>query len=208
MNLLIAEDDPVSQRLLEATLRGWGYEPIVASDGLQAWEALQQADGPCLAILDWMMPEMDGVEVCRKVRDSAAALTFILLVTARGEKGDIVAGLEAGANDYLTKPFDREELRARLNVGVRVLELQKALSDRVRQLEAALAEVRQLQGILPICCYCKNIRKDAQYWQRVEDYIAEQAGVGFSHGICPECWETVVNPQLEETIGCRLPYDG
>lgn len=209
MRLVVAEDDPVARHLLDHILRQWGYDPVVTADGLAAWEALQQSEGPCLAILDWMMPRMDGVEVCCRVRASPITeLTYILLVTARGEKEDIVTGLEAGANDYVTKPFNRDELRARVGVGVRVLGLQKALADRVRELESALAEVRQLQGILPICCYCKKVRTDAQYWQQVEEYIAEHAAVGFSHGICPECWENIVNPQLEETLGYRLPYEG
>lgn len=207
MKILIAEDDPVSRRILEATLTRWGYELEVATDGEQAWAALRTADAPRLAILDWMMPGIDGVEICRRLREAEGDRpAYLILLTAKGEKDDIVTGLEAGANDYVTKPFDREELRARVHVGERVVSLQNSLAERVEQLQAALSEIRQLQGILPICCYCKKIRDDRKYWQQVDQYFATHMEARFSHGICPECWEKVVQPQLEE-IGCSdVPY--
>jgi len=199
MKILIAEDDPVSRRLLEATLIKFGYEVILAADGAQAWAVLQRQDSPSLAILDWMMPEIDGVEVCRRVRNLPTATPpYLMLLTAKGEKRDLVVGLDSGANDYLTKPFDRSELLARIQVGTHVLELQKALVVRVRELEGALSQVKQLQGLLPICSYCKKIRDEQNYWQRVESYLSEHAEVEFSHGICPDCYTTVVQPQLDE----------
>jgi sigma-B regulation protein RsbU (phosphoserine phosphatase) len=208
MRILIAEDDPVSRRVLEDTLTQWGDDLVVTTTGSQAWEALQQEAAPQMAILDWIMPGMDGLQLCQKIRETPGAeLTYIILVTSSGGTKDIVAGLEAGANDYVTKPFDREELRARVRVGMRVLELQNSLAERVKELQEALAHVKQLQGILPICCYCKKIHNDEKYWQRVEDYVAEHSEVLFSHGICPECWETIVGPQMEETLGYRIPYE-
>ena len=190
MKILIAEDDPVSRRLLEAALSKWGYEVLVTTNGREAWEVLQQPDAPSLIILDWLMPEMDGVEICREVRQIAALKSaYIILLTSRGAKEDIVQGLEAGADDYVTKPFDHGELRARVQVGTRVIGLQTALAQRVRELEEAIASVKTLQGLLPICCYCKKIRDDGNYWHRVESYIAGHANVRFSHGICPECSE-------------------
>lgn len=166
MRILIAEDDAVSRRRLEATLQKWGYEVLAVEDGLAAWEVLQSEMPPPLAILDWMMPGMDGIEVCRKVRErSPSRPLYIIVLTARGSREDVVAGLQAGGDDYVTKPFDREELHARVKVGLRVLQLQMNLAARVRELEEALARVKQLQGLLPICSYCKRIRADQNYWQ-------------------------------------------
>jgi diguanylate cyclase (GGDEF)-like protein len=137
VRILVAEDDPVSRYLLEAFLVKWGYEVIVAADGVEAWQALQHDNAPQLALLDWMMPGMDGVEICRRVRKRAAEpYTYILLVTAKGQKQDILEGLEAGADDYLTKPFDPQELRARLRVGRRILELQEQLIQAREELRA------------------------------------------------------------------------
>jgi len=110
----------------------------------------------------------------------------------------VVRGIGAGANDYLTKPFHREELRVRVGVGAQMLALQKALAQRVEELEEALSQVNHLQGMLPICSYCKKIRGDQNYWQRVEDYISDHADVQFSHGICPDCYERVIRDYEEQ----------
>ena len=128
MRALIAEDDSISRRMLEAFLVKWGYEVMVATEGEQAWDILQGNESPRLAILDWMMPGRDGVDICRSVRQrKGRPYTYIILLTARGRKEDIVAGLEAGADDYVTKPFDPYELRARLRAGRRIVELQEQL---------------------------------------------------------------------------------
>jgi phosphoserine phosphatase RsbU/P len=199
MKLLIAEDDPVSRRVLEATLARWGYEVSVAKDGAQALTALEAPDAPRLAILDWMMPGMDGVEVCRRLRKSLDNRpTYIILLTAKGRREDVVEGLQAGANDYVTKPFDQEELRARVQVGMRMVELQGLLGDRVRELEEALSRVKQLSGLLPICSYCKKVRDDQNYWQQVESYVGQHSEAQFSHSICPSCYETIVKPELNQ----------
>jgi CheY-like chemotaxis protein len=190
--------------LLESTLAEWGYDVVAASDGAEAWQQLQRAEAPELIVLDWKMPRMDGIEVCRRFRrlpETQAA--HVILLTARGDKEDIVTGLEAGANDYITKPFEPSELRARLQAGARIVELQKTLADRVRELESALARVKQLHGLLPICAYCKKIRDDRNYWQQVEAYIASHSEAQFSHSICPDCHERVVKPELEAIRGKR-----
>jgi len=198
VRILIAEDDAVSRRLLETALSKWGYEPIVTTDGLQALEILVQPGAPSLAVLDWMMPGMDGAEVCRRVRSQGAdRLLYIILLTAKARKQDIVQGLTAGADDYIIKPFDRAELKARISTGERILRLQAELAARVKELELALANVKLLQGLLPICCYCKKIRNDQNYWQQVDTYIADHSEAQFTHGICPECREKIVRPELE-----------
>ena len=199
MKILIAEDESMSRRLLESALIKWGYEVVVTCDGGQAWDVLQASDAPQLAILDWMMPELDGREICQRVRaNPETASIYIILLTANGEKGDIVAGLASGANDYVTKPFDREELQARVEVGARMIELQQSLKNRVQELQDALAQVKQLQGILPICSYCKHVRDDQNYWQQVESYISDHSDVQFSHSVCPDCFARVVQPQLDK----------
>lgn len=122
---------------------------IVAEDGQEAMEALRAQTEPVLALLDWMMPGMDGIEICRRVREIGKAV-YILLVTARAGKDRVVEGLQAGADDYVVKPFDKDELRARLNVGARMLELQSVLNARVQELEALLVENRELKMQIPL----------------------------------------------------------
>jgi len=139
MKILIADDEPIVRYLLELFLRKWNYDVVVAADGEQAWQALKGENAPRLAILDWMMPGMDGVEICREVRKQAGQpYTYILLVTTKAQKQDIIEGLEAGADDYLAKPFESEELRVRLRAGRRILELQEQL--------IAAREVQQFQA--------------------------------------------------------------
>jgi phosphoserine phosphatase RsbU/P len=192
VRVLIAEDDAVSRAFLAVTLREWGYEVVETSDGGAAWRALAKLDAPRLAILDWMMPHLDGLELCAKIRRSPPhSGTYVILLTARRKREDVLRGLRAGADDYLTKPFDREELQARLQVGQRVLDLQASLSEHLRELEAALRSVQKLQGLLPICAYCKKIRNDQNYWQQVESYLSEHLQAQFTHGICPECFEKI-----------------
>jgi two-component system, cell cycle response regulator len=128
LRVLVAEDDRVSRAILKLNLEKWGYEVVVCSDGLQAWSELQKSDAPRLAILDWMMPGMDGIQVCRAVREqSAQPYVYILLLTAKSLKEDLLTGLNAGADDYLTKPMDPQELELRLRAGRRILDLQSEL---------------------------------------------------------------------------------
>jgi CheY-like chemotaxis protein len=199
MRILIADDDDVSRLELEALLLRHGHEVVAVSDGTEAWDILQGDNPPRLAVLDWMMDAMDGVEVCRRVRERPGLRNvYLILLTSRGDKEHILAGLQAGANDYVTKPFDREELLARVRVGAEMVGLQTELAARVRELEDALARVNQLQGLLPICSYCKSIRDDQNYWHQVESYVKSHSGADFSHGVCPGCWEKVVKPQYLE----------
>jgi sigma-B regulation protein RsbU (phosphoserine phosphatase) len=121
----------------------------------------------------------------------------VILLTSRDASADIVEGLRAGADDYVTKPPHEEELLARIAVGARVVALQQTLADRLRRLEEALSKVKQLQGLLPMCSYCKRIRDDQNYWQQVESYMSVHSGVQFSHSYCPECFDKYVQPQLD-----------
>jgi len=198
MKVLVAEDDAFYSRILQSVLRD-EYEVLIAEDGNRAWEMLQAQEAPRLALLDWQMPGLDGLEVCRKVRANPAMDGFYLVIaTVRQSLDDVLAGFEAGANDYITKPFHAQELRARLRVGCRVIELQAALASRVAELQDALSRVKQLQGLLPICSYCKRIRDDHDYWQQVETYMGEHSQATFTHGICPECYEKFFKAELEE----------
>jgi phosphoserine phosphatase RsbU/P len=198
MRILIAEDEPVSQLVLQRTLTNWGHEVVVTCDGLAAWQLLEQENSPKLALLDWMMPALDGPEICRRVRLlSRPEPTYLILLTAKHHKEEVVAGLESGANDYLVKPFDPRELRSRIQVGERMLALQHDLAERVRELEQALVEVTQLQGLLPICSYCKKIRDDQNYWQSIESYFLAHTNMKFSHGVCAECFEVAME-QIEK----------
>jgi phosphoserine phosphatase RsbU/P len=188
MRILIAEDDPTSRKILTAFLTKQGHEIVVTVNGAEAWQAMLQPDAPLLAILDWMMPEMDGIEVVRRVRAAETVQApYIIILTARGDKADIIAGLDAGANDYLTKPFDVGELRARVEVGRRMAEMQDALAGKIKELSDALKQIRTLRGILPICASCKNIRDDQGYWSQVEVYVRNHTEADFSHSICPAC---------------------
>jgi DNA-binding response OmpR family regulator len=188
MRVLVAEDNPIARVALEKQLTSWGYAVVSVADGQAAWKILGGADPPRLAIIDWGMPGLDGLEVCRRVRQAVTDVSpYLIVLTGRGSLEDIVAGLESGADEYLTKPVEPAELQARVRAGRRVVELQARLAERVRELEAARDRERHLQGLLPICAWCKKIRNDRNYWQRVEEYLAEHADVRFSHGICPDC---------------------
>lgn len=195
MKILIADDDAIHRKILETVLTRSGHEVLIAEDGLQAWLMINGEDAPRLAVLDWVMPGLEGPQICARVRaEPALEGMHLILLTAREKKEDIVHGLDAGANDYLTKPFHEAELLARIAVGVRIVELQQALSLRVAELETALAQVQRLEGLLPICSYCRKIRNEEQYWESVESYITQHSGARFTHGICPTCAETELMP--------------
>jgi DNA-binding response OmpR family regulator len=188
MRILIAEDDAISRRLLEASLARDGYDVVSASDGDEAWKKLHDEDAPRLAILDWMMPGTDGIEICRRLRrEERPSYVYLLLVTTKTRTEDIIQGLEAGADDYLTKPYDPQELRCRIKSGERILGLEKALAAKVAELEEALSHVKQLQGLLPICMFCKKIRDDSDTWHRLETYIERNSEALFSHSLCEDC---------------------
>lgn len=143
------------------------------------------------------MPGIEGTELCRRIRETFPEESFYLIIlTARQGVDNVIEGLSSGADDYVTKPFVSRELRQRLDVGVRVLGLERLLTKKVNQLEMALEDVKSLQGLLPICSYCNKIRNDEDYWEQVETYISRNADVEFSHSICPTCYDEHVQPML------------
>ena len=192
MRALIADDDRITTTILAHALEPLQLDLSIVHDGAEAWTCLTSDRTPALAILDWEMPGMDGVDICRRSRsDITDANPYLILLTSRDARSDIVAGLDSGADDYLIKPIDPEELRARVRVGLRILGLQTRLADRVAELQRALTKVTQLSGLLPICSYCKRVRTDQDYWEQVESYVSLHSDMQFSHGICPPCFERV-----------------
>jgi len=202
VKILIAEDDATSRMILKSVLTTWGYEVVETQNGDDAWQLLEKEDAPRLIIVDWVMPGMSGETICRRLREAKPlAPAYIIILTSKTDKEDIVAGLEAGANDYIRKPFDRSDLRARIRVGERVLELESALADRIHELQDALVHVKTLQGLIPICMHCHKIRNDQQTWEQLEMYISEHTDAEFSHGICPECMRkhySILLPELSQ----------
>jgi CheY-like chemotaxis protein len=209
MRLLLADDSSDTRLLLVPMLQQWGYEVVTAADGAAAWQVLQGSDAPELVLLDWTMPKMSGLEVCRKIRAGPKGhSTFIIMVTARVDTEDLVSGFQAGANEYVRKPFDLSELRVRVQAGARTVDLQNKLAVRVHELEDALARVKKLQGLLPICAWCKRIRDDRNYWQQVDAYISDHSEAEFSHCVCPDCYEKVGHPGQPGAKPTGMAHEG
>lgn len=183
MRILIVEDDLDARNMLQVLLEMDGHEVVTAGNGNEGWNTF---DGGHFSVIisDWLMPEVDGIELCRKVRRAdKQRYSYIILVTALRGKSRYLEGMRAGADDFVTKPYDLDELRARLIVAERIVSLQ----DRVKRLE----------GVLPTCMYCKNIRDQRDGWVGIEEYITQRTEASFSHGVCPNCYENVVRPELD-----------
>ena len=188
MRILIAEDDPSSRLLLETSLIRQGHEVVATPNGEDAWSELVKPDAPRLLIVDWMMPLLDGVSLCRRVRAKLEARRpYVIILTALTEREAVIEGLDAGADDFVFKPFDYAVLQARIAAGERILEMQTRLEEQASELRDALDQVKTLRGIIPICSHCKRIRDDEDYWREVSDYVSEHTDALFSHGICPTC---------------------
>lgn len=183
MKVLVVEDDPTARLFLASALQRLGHDVTAAPDGRTAWTFFQQSPFP-VVVSDWVMPEMDGPELCRRIREfDRTRYTYLILITSLDDRNHYRQGMEAGADDFLAKPPDLETLQIRLRVAERILGLQE--------------EVRQLEGLLSICAYCKRIRDEKESWVRVEEYIESRSDATFTHGICPECRDTIVQPQIE-----------
>lgn len=188
MRVLIADDEPTSRALLTGLLEDSGYEVVVATDGSEAWAVLRRPDAPKMLILDWVMPGMNGIEILESLRATQEGVpAYVIMVTEKQDRESTVVALNAGANDFISKPFDANELCARVAVGRRMLDLQCLLAEKLKELQHALDEIKTCRGILPMCARCKKIRNDRGYWEQVETYISSHSQAEFSHGICPQC---------------------
>jgi sigma-B regulation protein RsbU (phosphoserine phosphatase) len=179
MKVLIADDDPVARAIVEKIVRDRGYEPVVTEGGRAAMAAITKEEIPLL-VTDWNMPDVDGLELCRRIRaPQRKAYTYVILLTTQSGRKKLLEALDAGIDDFLTKPVDADELAARLRSGERIIAMQK--------------ELRQMQGLLSICMYCKKIREGKE-WVPVDRYVADHTATSFSHGLCPECLKRQMEP--------------
>ena len=187
--VLVADDDIITRRLVENIIIKNGYEPVSCQNGTEALEQLSNPSGPNLAILDWNMPGIQGIEICKRLRELKLKITpyLIILTASMNEKKDVLETFRTGANDYMEKPFDAKELIARVKLGEKLIKLEIELADRIKALEEANKHIKTLQGILPICMHCHDIRKDNESWERIEEYISRHTDAQFSHGLCPKC---------------------
>ncbi|HEY8995245.1 MAG TPA: response regulator [Lacunisphaera sp.] len=194
MKILIVDDDSTTRLVLGATLGSLGHEVVTASDGTAAWSIVRK-QAVEVVLTDWNMPGMDGLELCRKIRaEPGAKYTYVILLTVFDGRDYFLKGMEAGADDFITKPWDEQQLAARLRVAERLLHLQ--------------SEVTVLSGLLPICSYCKSVRDDQNYWQQLDAYVSTRTDARFSHSICPKCYKEKVLPQFEQLGIPPPPYSG
>lgn len=189
MKILIADDDPVTRGMLESLLKKFGHRAVVCRNGEEARGHLFRPDAPPLALLDWVMPAPNGLELVRELRRRNSKRIHLILLTGRGKSEDRVKGLDAGADDYIVKPIEPGELRARIQAGIRIVEMQERLDRKIGELQAALSQIRTLEGILPICAHCKKIRDDRGAWEQVEVYVRNHSEAQFSHSVCPDCMQ-------------------
>ncbi|HOK04442.1 MAG TPA: response regulator transcription factor [Victivallales bacterium] len=193
MKILCIEDDKTTAMTLSRLLEKWKYSVFSASNGIEALQILASKNPPQLILTDWIMPELNGLEFTKKVRKKFKGKFFyIIILSSKTNKNDIVEGLMAGANDYILKPFDPLELKSRINVGVKTIALQNKLAMKVKELKYALDRIKKIEGLVPICMYCKKIRTPDNYWQQIEEYIEKHSDARFTHGICNDCLEKVM----------------
>ena len=190
MKILVVEDDRVAGMVLVAALRSLGHEPLLAADGRAGWN--QFLDTPMRVVIsDWMMPGLDGLELCRRIREQGGDYTYFIMLSSMATSGEnLDQAITAGVDDFLAKPAKTGELKARLHVAERIL--------------SYATQVRQLQEIIPMCGYCKKMRDDKNYWSQVEEYLGKQTGTSISHGVCPDCYERVLVPQMKD-MGLKAP---
>lgn len=196
--ILIIDDNPDNLRLLSSILQDHGYRARAANNGKRALATIEK-EQPGLILLDIMMPEMDGYEVCKKLKENKSTVNIpVIFTSALYETVDKVKAFSIGAVDYITKPFNSEEILARINTHLSLRALQVKLEENNRELQEAIEENKLLRGFLPICACCKKIRNDKGYWEQIESYISEHTSAKFSHGYCNECANKLF-PELDLT---------
>lgn len=183
MQVLLVEDDPINQSLCQSFLRSIGYDVISVTDGEKAWDAVLNLKID-IVISDWKLPGLSGLELCGRLRArKTAEYPYFIMITALQGRSKMDEAMDGGVDDFLTKPIDLDDLRIRLRVAQRILDFH--------------AQINVLKGLLPICMYCKKIRNDESFWETVESYFAAHAGTGFTHSLCPDCYDKRVVPELE-----------
>lgn len=193
MKILTVEDDAVARAILRQALVRLGHEAVEASDGESAWVMLQKTDTVRVVVSDWIMPNSDGLELCKRIRGrTGSEYVYFILLSSRDATGENrTAAADAGVDDFLTKPLDIAELWTRLRVAERILRY--------------TTQVRQLEQMMPICSYCKKIRDDQNYWQQIEGYISARTGSDFSHSVCPDCYQRMLLPEIERMKAAAKP---
>jgi DNA-binding response OmpR family regulator len=200
MTILVTDDDPAVLALTGSVLRRAGYEVIETSTGRECLEAAHK-DHPDLILLDVMLPDMSGVDLCRQLKaDKALHGTFIILLSGVQVSSEYQAdGLNVGADGYIIKPISNKELVARIQAMERIKDAEDALRKKekeqeelIAKLQAALEEIKTLQGLIPICSSCKKIRNDEGFWDQLESYLSKHTDAVFTHGLCPECFHKAI----------------
>ncbi len=205
MQCLVVDDDPVVLSMVRKCLQRAGHEPLCAAEGVEAGD-IWERHRPGLVVTDWVMPRMDGAQLCRYIRSrEGEAHTYIIMLTACDGQDETNRALAMGIDDYVTKPFCLEELTLRVNIGVRTIELRQALARRIAELERALARLETLEGLLPVCSYCKRIRDHDGQWHDLHAYMEKYSHTQFSHGYCSDCMERHVRPQMAQLLAKAEP---
>lgn len=182
--ILMADDDQIALDVVEKKLKSFGYSVITAHDGEEAWR-LYVEHNPNIVITDWMMPKINGLELSRMIRNhNHFPYTYIFFLTVLGGKGSYIESIHAGADDFITKPVDTDELRVRLHVAERTIRLQ--------------THAKKLEGLFNVCPGCKKIMSEDKTWTSIESMLIEKSNASLSHGVCPHCYETIMKPQIEE----------
>jgi sigma-B regulation protein RsbU (phosphoserine phosphatase) len=189
VKILIAEDEFTTRMMVQVCLENWGYRVDSVTNGVEAWEQLKKPGSANIAILDWEMPELDGVEVCRRLKEMESEVpVYVILLTARDSNTDIVKGFDAGADDYMTKPFNDNELRARVRVAERLVRTQRSLGESVTELKDALNQLEMLESGVEVCGQCRSIFNPYEgKWNRLDDVFNNEADQRFVVNICPDC---------------------